>query len=236
MAPALVTFAKFCLGQDTTYLLPFGFVLPFDPLNHWVRYIAVYSFQVYSMFHFVYVFIGTQTLMVTLCAFLTAEFGLLQHDFVHVNLEPEQNHSTIKDCVRKHQLLLSYTDMFNDIFNKMLFIDLLFVSLTVAKGILELVNNFVAVIALLLPTLIFCYYGEQLKEESAGIADSAYNSKWNIANLKYRKSIIFIIKRAQKPSCLMSLGYVPVTLHTFSRVVSTAWSYFSLIRSVYKDI
>ncbi|CAG4953353.1 unnamed protein product [Colias eurytheme] len=212
-------------------------------------YIGMYAFQVYTMLKVIYVYIGTEILMVTFCALLSIEFAMLREDFCHVvpkrgkyfSSNEDRTHS-IEELIQKHQKLLKLAKELDYIFNRVVFVDLLFVTvimcffgfgITVARGILDVVNNFIAVLALLLPTLVFSYYGEQQKEESAGIADSVYNSNWYCGNASYQKIIYFVIKRAQKPCCLTSLKHAPITLHTFSKVVSTTWSYFSLITSVY---
>ncbi|CAH3977006.1 unnamed protein product [Pieris brassicae] len=166
LAPALVTIVKLAMGENTILLLPFGVALPFDPRKDWITYILVYVYEMYS---------GIEILMVTLCALLSAEFAILRDDFRQIEPESEEtNNTALKNLVQKHQQLLMYTQLLDAIFNKILFFDLLFVTgimclfgfgATVAGGVVELVNDFFSVIALLLPVLIFCYYSEQVKEE-----------------------------------------------------------------------
>ncbi|XP_047521452.1 odorant receptor 4-like [Pieris napi] len=245
LAPGLVTIVKLAMGQDTILLLPFGVAFPFDPRKNWITYILVYVYEMYSAFRFTYVYIGIEILMVTLCALLSAEFSILRDDFRHIEPESEETDNTaLKNLVRKHQQLLMYTQLLDEIFNKILFFDLLFVTgimclfgfgATVAGGVVELVNDFFSVIALLLPVFIFCYYSEQVKEECVGIAEAAYDNKWYQGSESYKRIIRFVITRAQKPCCLTSMGYAPITLNTFSRVMSTTWSYFSLIRTVFSE-
>ncbi|XP_045500048.1 putative odorant receptor 92a [Colias croceus] len=249
LTPAILSLLKFCIGQDLQYILPFGYVCFFDPVQNGLIYIGMYAFQVYTMLKVIYVYIGTEILMVTFCALLSIEFAMLREDFCHVvpkqgkyfSSNEDRTHS-IEELIQKHQKLLKLAKELDYIFNRVVFVDLLFVTvimcffgfgITVARGILDVVNNLIAVLALLLPTLVFSYYGEQQKQESAGIADSIYNSNWYCGNASYQKIIYFVIKRAQKPCCLTSLKHAPITLHTFSKVVSTTWSYFSLITSVY---
>ncbi|XP_045524473.1 putative odorant receptor 92a isoform X2 [Pieris brassicae] len=196
-------------------------------------------------FRYTYVYIGIEILMVTLCALLSAEFAILRDDFRQIEPESEEtNNTALKNLVQKHQQLLMYTQLLDAIFNKILFFDLLFVTgimclfgfgATVAGGVVELVNDFFSVIALLLPVLIFCYFSEQVKEECVGIAEAAYDNKWYQGSESYKRIIRFVIIRAQEPCCLTSMGYAPITLNTFSRVVSTTWSYFSLIRTVFSE-
>lgn len=49
LAPLAYTlFRKFLHEDDTEFLLPLGCVYPFDPVKNWMRYIAMYAFQVYT--------------------------------------------------------------------------------------------------------------------------------------------------------------------------------------------
>ncbi|XP_072930198.1 odorant receptor 4-like [Epargyreus clarus] len=253
---ALTLFRRFVLHQECELQLPFGCVFPFNPVKNWYIYILTYAFQTYTMFRVVYYYIGTEFLMITLCAHLTTEFTLLREDLLGVEpfsndvmndrmrLEEDNGQITIQQFVCRHQKLIQLSKDLNFIFNRMIFIDLLFATVimcffgfgaTVASGAVDKANNYIAVLALMFPIYVFCYYGELLKEESAGIADSSYNNLWYRGGTQYQKAIRFIIMRSQRPCCLTSLEYTPITLNTFTKVVSTTWSYFSLAISVYSE-
>ncbi|XP_045527641.1 odorant receptor 4-like isoform X2 [Pieris brassicae] len=230
-APIIIYLGKLAMGQNINPLLPFGCVIPFDPLKDWFRYILAYVFEMYAR---------TEILMVTLCALLSVEFAILKVDITLV----KPDNSSIKSLVRKHQQLLVYIGLLDKIFNKIIFLDLLFVTVvmclcgfavTMANNVVDCVKNVLCVLSLLVPVYIFCYFSEQLKQECADIAQAAYNSKWYNVSVSYKRIICFIITRAQKPCCLTSLQYVPITLNTFFKVVSTSWSYYSVIRTVYGD-
>ncbi|XP_047512135.1 putative odorant receptor 92a [Pieris napi] len=202
-APLVIVLGKLAMGQNINPLLPYGCAIPFDPLKDWFRYMLVYVFEVYAILPFMYIYIGTELLMVTLCALLSVEFAILKVDLTYV----KPDNSSIKILVRKHQQLLMYIGLLDKIFNIILFLDLLFI------------------------TVIMCICGFAVT--CADIAQAAYNNKWYNVSVSYKRIICFIITRAQKPCCLTSLGYVPITLNTFSKVVSTSWSYYSVIRTVY---
>ncbi|CAF4796004.1 unnamed protein product [Pieris macdunnoughi] len=237
-APLVIVLGKLAMGQNINPLLPYGCVIPFDPLKDWFRYMLVYVFEVYAILPFMYIYIGTELLMVTLCALLSVEFAILKVDLTYV----KPDNSSIKILVRKHQQLLVYIGSLDEIFNIILFLDLLFITVimcicgfavTMANNVVDCFKNVLCVLSILVPVYIFCYFSEQLKQECADIAQAAYNNKWYNVSVSYKRIICFIITRAQKPCCLTSLGYVPITLNTFSKVVSTSWSYYSVIRTVY---
>ncbi|XP_041981649.1 putative odorant receptor 92a [Aricia agestis] len=96
-------------------------------------------------------------------------------------------------------------------------------------------SNLTAVSGILFPIYIYCYYSAVLGEESSGVADAVYEDLWYQGDMDYQKTICFIIARSQYPCYLKALKSVPLTVLTFTRVVSTTWSYLSLAISLYSE-
>ncbi|XP_061717909.1 putative odorant receptor 92a isoform X2 [Cydia pomonella] len=241
-------FRNFVLGQDQL-LFPFLCSLPYDAKRNWMVYLGTYFWESYSMLHLIYMYLGVEFLMITLCSHLATEFELLREEMLHAKpiLEHSENTSykdhigrtlsysnnedddaidyfeedsnenevradedgpNIQEVIRRHQTLIKLSELLDDIFNRMIFFNLLFATITI------------------------CFFGFVAK--SAGVADSAYHNLWYEGDTRYQKIIIFIIVRSQQPCCLTSMRYAQVTLNTFTTVLSTTWSYFSLAISVYE--
>ncbi|XP_013145761.1 PREDICTED: odorant receptor 85b-like [Papilio polytes] len=256
-APLVSTIIRiFILKQNFTFALPVGCVYPFDPTSNWFKYLATYTFQAINVLRYSWFYIGIEYMMVSLCANLAIEFSILREDLLRVIPRANsESHSTetdsrdserifIQDFVRRDQKLISLADILDDVFNKIVFVHIVIVTITVGffafattvgTGMVGKANNIVGSVAILSTAYVVCYYGEMLKEESSGIADAAYASLWTKGDIRYQKIICFIITRSQKPCCLTSLKRVPVTLNMFSKILSTTWSYFSLITTIYSS-
>nr|AYN64394.1 odorant receptor OR4 [Rhyacophila nubila] len=77
-----------------------------------------------------------------------------------------------------------------------------------------------------------CKYGTILSDASLDVGDAAYFSGWeSIPNKKFRMTLVFIIMRSQTPILLTAVGMVPVNISSFSSILHTSWSYFTLLRS-----
>nr|XP_034833097.1 odorant receptor 4-like [Maniola hyperantus] len=238
--------------QDFDFILPFGYVYPFDPVRNWGRYLVVYFFQCYSFVHLTDYYLGAQCLAVTLCSQLSTEFALLREDIKNAIPTTNKNkithgtkyvrkHITIESMVKNHQELIKLAELLNYIFNQMVFIDLSFfavilcffaVSISVSHDVMDKITHITTLLTVLSMVYIVCYYGEMLKEESAAIAESAYENPWYKGGTHYQKTIALVIMRAQRPCHVTSLNYTPITLNTFTKVVSTTWSYFSLAMTI----
>ncbi|XP_075977386.1 odorant receptor 13a-like [Anticarsia gemmatalis] len=244
-------FRTFVFKQECEMLLPIAAAYPFNPTKNWFIYLAVYVFQVYVMFLFIFIYMGSNLLVVTLCALLGTEFMMLKDDLSQVKpvmnsdrRSEEYDEYSIEEFVKRHQKLIRLSRQLDNVFNRMIFIDLLYVGITTcafsfagefARGPTYTLNNYVGVASSLLNVLYLCYYGEMLTRASARLADTAYQSLWYEGGTHFKKAIWLIIKISQNPCCLTSLRYAVVSLHLFTKVVSTTWSYFSLMNSVYTD-
>nr|WEG72106.1 odorant-receptor-10 [Grapholita molesta] len=275
-------FRNFILGQDKL-LFPFICTLPYDATKNWVLYLVTYFWESYSMLHLIYMYLGVELLMITLCSHLATEFELLRQEMLHakpvlgdirninsnvhncktqdyseseidiityseedaanVDIRSDEDGPRIEEVIRRHQKLINLSELLDDIFNRMIFFNLLFATITIcffgfvakiARDPPEMANNFVGVFASMIPIFNLCYYSELLSAASSGVADSAYHNLWYEGDIRYQKIIIFIILRSQKACSLTSMRYAQVTLNTFTTVLSTTWSYFSLAISVYE--
>nr|AOG12913.1 odorant receptor [Eogystia hippophaecolus] len=264
LAPLLETiFRIFILKQETDFLLPFACFYPFDPTDNWIIYIVIYLFEGYTMFHIVYVYLGAEILMITLCGHLSIELVLLRENLLRVKTTSNKNGTRdvtsgfnnkapldegaeygIDDIVRRHQKLIRLCQRLDNIFNTMIFRNLLTATITIcffgfvakfSRGPTDMINNFIGVVASIIPIFNLCYYGEMLAEASVSIASASYESLWYECSSSHQKALVIIMLRAQRSCCLTSLKYAPITLNTFSAVLSTTWSYFSIAKSMYEE-
>ncbi|XP_049875219.1 odorant receptor 67c-like [Pectinophora gossypiella] len=85
----------------------------------------------------------------------------------------------------------------------------------------------------LLQVFFLCFFGEMVMNASEDICDSMYNSKWYTIDAKSAKMLLMVQIRSQRPSKLTAYGFADVNLRGFMKILSTSWSYFALLHSVY---
>uniref|UniRef100_A0A2A4JGB6 Odorant receptor n=1 Tax=Heliothis virescens TaxID=7102 RepID=A0A2A4JGB6_HELVI len=244
----------FILRQDSKLILPFYSSFPSNTAKNWLMYIITYAFQFYSIFLLVTMYSGAALMMVTSCGLLTIEFVMLKEDLTRAKPRTKRRRNeeskndddepTIEQFVERHQKLLRLSRQLDSAFNGMVFIDLLFVGITTCafnfmgqftNSTVYRMLSYVGVASSLLTVLYLCYYGELLTSASSSIGDIAYENLWYKGEKQYKMTIWLIIKIAQNPCRLTSLHYADVSLNMFTKVVSTTWSYFSLMNSVYSE-
>ncbi|XP_064073273.1 odorant receptor 85c-like [Vanessa tameamea] len=196
------------------------------------------------------VYVSCDFLLVDLIFDLSALLSLLRIDLENL---VEQNYNNydfedddcedIKVIVIKHQKLLSLAETLNEIFGGIIFSQVSFSSViiccysfmaVIADGMF--LKNLTASLGIMFAIFIIAWPGQMLSDASNNVAAAAYRCLWYERGKKFRKCIAIIIARSQRECHLSALGFSDLTLAMFSKVISTSWSYLSLLNQMYDNI
>ncbi|PSN46067.1 Odorant receptor 62 [Blattella germanica] len=83
--------------------------------------------------------------------------------------------------------------------------------------------------------LVFSWYGNELQLKSLEVADAAYNCDWVNGPEPFKKSLIMLIWRAQKPVKLTAWKFFTVDLNLFITVMKTSYSYYQVMHTMYSE-
>ncbi|XP_072949714.1 odorant receptor 85b-like [Epargyreus clarus] len=191
-------------------------------------------------------YVSCDFLLVALTFNLSTLLYLLQRDLedavANYDENVEESLNEIKSVVGRHQKLLWQADELNNIFGLLIFVQVSFSSVVIccfgfltviADGML--LKNLTAVTGIMFAIWNLCWPGQLLADTSFGVCEAAYRSVWYTKDAKLRKYIVIIMNRAQKPCYLTALGFSDLTLTNFSKILSTSWSYLSLLNQMYQD-
>ncbi|XP_028031825.1 odorant receptor 4-like [Bombyx mandarina] len=84
-------------------------------------------------------------------------------------------------------------------------------------------------------TWLLCWYGQRLLESSEGVSDALYNSGWYNVSKKIKGSILIMLHRAQKEVHVTTYGFSVISLSSYTTIIKTSWSYFTLLLNIYKQ-
>ncbi|XP_066581975.1 odorant receptor 10-like [Prorops nasuta] len=151
----------------------------------------------------------------------------------------------LKDCIRSHQRLIKYSEEVEKIFNFLSMGQVLVISFVICMVGFQIflaegpptrrVIFIVHIMATTFQLFTFTSTCHGVMETSNDIVRAAFFSGWynlpmNKAGRMLRRDILMIIMRAKRPCVLTAGRFFPVTLATFTKVISTAMSYFTLMR------
>ncbi|THK32858.1 odorant receptor Or2 [Diachasma alloeum] len=150
-----------------------------------------------------------------------------------------------KDCVKQHQFLIWIVGEIESLYSLINLTSVLIYSLIICLTGYQLIMpgnvlirrlKFTVYIGGCLTQLLsFSYTCHNLSLASVDVCQGPYNSKWyKRSNSERSRSLtrdfVVMIMRAQRPCHLTGAGFFPVTLDTLKSVLTTAFSYLTLIR------
>ncbi|XP_060807705.1 putative odorant receptor 92a [Amyelois transitella] len=250
-SPLILITIKYVKTGTLELMLPFLDVYPFDPYDMRL-YPFLYIKQIWSECVVLLEICATDYFFYTCCTYIRVQFLLLQQDIeelipckrisVGVIKYDEDVRRKFLDLVIWHQQLISSAEMLEVIYAKSTLMNFLISSIIIClTGFNVTTITDIAFIVIfmtflfmgLLQVFFFCYFGDLLMRSSMELNDSIYNCRWYLMDSSFGKDLQFMQKRSQKPCKLTAWGFADVNLRAFMRVLSSSWSYFALLKTVY---
>ncbi|KAM7361484.1 odorant receptor 85d [Cochliomyia hominivorax] len=154
----------------------------------------------------------------------------------------EDNKKFLSDCICYHQRILNLSNYMNEVFGVSLLVNFISSSfimcflgfqMTIGVQADTLTMLFMFLFCSLVQILMICNYGEELIMKSENIGHVIYNHKWLNADVRYRKMLVLIIERAQKPALLKATTFLNVSLGTMTDLMQLSYKFFALLRTMY---
>ncbi|KAH8383753.1 hypothetical protein KR009_010371 [Drosophila setifemur] len=202
----------------------------FDPKTGSVlRYLGMYVLEWLHSTQMVISNAGTDILLicfqVQICMHFTAMIRSIE-EHVPSSENDYADRQFLARMVNKHNYLSNLQKELNDIFGSSLLLSLLTTAAVICtvsvysmlQGVtLEGISYVLFLATSVLQVYLVCYYGQQVLELSEAIAFAAYSHDFQDASIAYKKSLLIIITRAQKPVELSAMNYLPISLETFKQ-------------------
>ncbi|XP_045528010.1 odorant receptor 7a-like isoform X3 [Pieris brassicae] len=85
---------------------------------------------------------------------------------------------------------------------------------------------------MILQIFVPAYLGTQLRYRSQDLVNAAYCSEWIARSESFKRSLKLFMLRANTPIVFSGCGLFPLTLDTFTSIMKTAYSFFTVVRNV----
>ncbi|XP_052758006.1 odorant receptor 4-like [Galleria mellonella] len=161
-------------------------------------------------------------------------------------------YSKFKDLVTRHQELIRSVTMLEVIFTKsMLYnigassltICLTLFNVTIIKDTVLVMSFFIFLCVTYLQIYFLCNFGHIISQsykmygnillQSIEVSDGIYNSQWYLTDALVGKHLLLVMMRSQRRCKLTAYGFADIDLKVFMRILSNAWSYFALLKTIY---
>ncbi|XP_075986147.1 odorant receptor 4-like [Anticarsia gemmatalis] len=222
---------------------------PFDK-TQLLPHIAVYIFETLAGLTSVCCMLGSDLLFMTMASHISMLLRLLQEQIRRLGAgdsstsvsKPVDCYKDIVAVVKIHQRLISYINDLESAFSVINLINVLLSSVNICfvmfaivflDSWMELSNKFYLG-AVLTQMGIVCWYADDIYRASVGVADAVYESGWYKSNTQSRRAMLVVLQRSQKPLYFTALKFRAITMTTYSSILTTAYSYFTLLYTSYR--
>lgn len=173
--------------------------------------------------------IATDTMLYALISVIALEFDVLRLDLMNLKFVSEnERRKNIQDLTDRHNKLHNLSEKLQSIYGinfwfnfvvSSIIMCLLMFQLSTAIG-LATYMFYISYFSLMSgQILLMCLFGQKLIDSSLAVADGAYNCGWEeFADETFKKQIVLIVRRAQKPQRLTALKFADISLQTFTTV------------------
>ncbi|XP_068981854.1 odorant receptor 13a-like isoform X3 [Bombus flavifrons] len=173
----------------------------------------------------------------------SGKFAVLRKRLEALSGEDPNSTAIMSNYVIRHQKAIEYADALERIINVLAlgqfiistglicFAGFQITSMMKDKGRLMKYSTFLN--SAILELFMFSFSGNGLIDESGAVGDSAYGSGW--IGSRFSQSLQIIMMRARIPSKITAAKFYAMSLESFSAVLSTSFSYFTVLTATEGD-
>ncbi|CAH0700952.1 unnamed protein product [Spodoptera exigua] len=77
---------------------------------------------------------------------------------------------------------------------------------------------------------LYCYYGNEVTDESERVSESLYSMEWGRAGLAFRRSLVLVMERAKRPLRPAAGRVIPLSLDTFVKIIKSSYTFYAVLR------
>ncbi|XP_076384873.1 uncharacterized protein LOC117219911 [Megalopta genalis] len=163
----------------------------------------------------------------------------------------ERCYAAFRHNIQHHQALISYCQKLEDVFSLIVLAEMISYSLIITLIGLQILlgapdsgrrYTFMSFLCTeFIQLLMFTYTCDGVIQESLNVAPAIFNAPWySMLMNKYgrmlRRDLKLVILRSRNPCCITAKGFFPISLETYTKVWTTAASYFTLLRNSIEEI
>nr|AST36272.1 putative odorant receptor OR42 [Hedya nubiferana] len=227
----------YIMTKEEIFNLPYAIIVPFST-ERWTTWTLVYVHSIISGFICVLFFTTVDALYFILTSYVCNIFAVLSEEIK--NLE-KPTYDTLVKIVKKHLTALELADDLEAIFTLPNFFNVVVGSIEIcALGFNLMIGDWsnvpgcmLFIFSVLFQLFVMSVFGENLIRASTEIGESVYACDWYKMNRQSKKLLLLVMTRSRVPKRLTAFKYSVICYEGFTAMISTSWSYFTILRTVY---
>ncbi|XP_017041895.1 putative odorant receptor 19b [Drosophila ficusphila] len=157
---------------------------------------------------------------------------------------PEQVEEQLVGCIRDHHVILHLFKSLEQSISLTCFLQFLctasaqcaisYFLMFQEVRIMTFINMLGLLFAFTSETLLLCFTAEILAQEGEGLLAAVYSCNWLDQSLRFRRMLVMMLMRCQKPMTLVSQKTVPINFKTFMMMIKGAYTMLTLLNEMRK--
>ncbi|XP_017004972.3 odorant receptor 67a-like [Drosophila takahashii] len=137
----------------------------------------------------------------------------------------EEDLKELRSLIAYHNQVLELTNVMNDVFGVPLLLNFINSSLLVCNVGFQLTIGFslkyigrqvLIILSALVEIYLICFFSQMLIKASNNVSFAVYEMNWFESDARFRKMLLLMAMRAQKPVCLKATVFLDVSMETMS--------------------
>nr|UVB79130.1 odorant receptor 36 [Heortia vitessoides] len=224
--------------KEIVFYLPYAVILPFST-DRWGTWLIAYVHSISCGFICVLYYTTVDALYCVLTCHICNNFEIISNELQYLD---EDSVDQIDDLLKSHQYVVQLTNYLEDIFNLPNLFNVLVGSVVIcALGFnltmgarSQLPGCALFLSSVLLQILIMSVFGENIIRESRRVGEAAFLCEWYNMDEKSKKKLLILMTRSHKQQQLTAFKFSVISYASFTKIISTSWSYFTILKTVYK--
>ncbi|XP_011330269.2 odorant receptor 46a isoform X2 [Ooceraea biroi] len=193
--------------------------------------------------------VATETSIMGFCLQMCAQFEILKHRLQrmvnpteeipeHFQAHMPKKTSRLSEHICHHLVIIRNVRMVNDIFSVVIFIQFFASILILCTSLYFVYSHTIADVApfiiyafcMFVQIFVYCWAGNEVMLQSTGLSEGVYDMDWTLMTINERRDLLMIMKRSMKSIKLTSSFLVTLSLESYSNLLKTSYSVFSLLQ------
>ncbi|XP_072760734.1 odorant receptor 4-like [Anoplolepis gracilipes] len=232
------------MSGNFTYELPYP-VHPFFEIKDMTTYLCICIYLMLTVLIIICGYAGPDAFVLSMALHVCGQFAALSCKIDDLLKDRKNYRHHIINIVSRHHHLITLAEILENNFN-MIFLQqtlgtIFLLCLTVYHSIanskydetnvMSFISYILYMCCVLCTILAYCYIGECLITESAGLRDAFCNSDWYNNPPSYTKLLSICITRSEKPLMFTAGKFYTLSLNTFTNIVKSSMAYLSILRN-----
>ncbi|XP_043272515.1 odorant receptor 13a-like [Venturia canescens] len=163
-------------------------------------------------------------------------------DSFYVSKDDDYIFEHVRKCIKKHREVIELCDYLESTYTFYFFgtigLNIFLISFVGVQTVTKkddpslFIRYNIYLMGQIMHAFFGCWHGQLLIDHSQEIITATYKAQWYCSSLRSRKLFTLMMMRSSKPCYLTAGKLFPVSLETFTTVMKTAMSYFTVLRSL----